>query len=63
MRLQARIGSSNGGEPYTQCVLFVLRLRLFGPKVLIISGKRFGLIPIFSQSSATASIMSGPSSA
>ncbi len=63
IRFQARTGSSNGGEPYTQCVLFVLRLRLLGPNVLVISGKRLGLIPTFSQSSATASMMSGPSSA
>src|SRR5215471_4095534 len=42
-RCQARMGSSNGGEPYTQWVLLVLRFRLFGPNVLIASGTRLGL--------------------
>jgi len=39
------MGSSNGGELHTQWVLFVVRVRLLGPKVLVISGIRLGLIP------------------
>ena len=56
-------GSSKGGEPYTEKVLLVLRSRPLGPKLEVASGTRLTLIPIFSQSSATASITSGPSCA
>ena len=44
-------------------VLPVLRVRFLGRKLLMASGTRRTLMPIFSQSRATASITSGPSSA
>ena len=60
-RSQPATGSSYGGEPYTEKVLLDFRSRIFGPKLLVASGTRLTLRPTFSQSSATASITSGPS--